>query len=379
MKTKRNGKIELLRFIFCMTVVFFHINTYLFKGKLTLFGDFKFFHFGYIGVEFFFLLSGFLLAKSALKRASLSTDPLPAAPGTLGSETVSFIKGKVMPLMAPHTIAFVLCFITVCIIEQINGVEIISALIKAVPGYLFFNKTGISSKNINGVEWYIGCMLLSMVVIYPLCRKYTKLYTNVFAPILGIFILGFILHNYSSVANVKVYAGFMYKCQLRAFAEINLGVSAFAVSEKLKTLNFSKGGRIAVTVAEAILVIYVLLFSTSSEKSDMASYAILALYAAVVIIFSDVSYGKALFDNKFFLFLGKLSLPIYMIQLFAIRLYQIVLPQLVSRKLVTTCLVTLFVLVSGVLLYFASKPLDKLLNKTIEKLNGKAPAQKISG
>ena len=82
---RRNGKIEILRFVFCVLVLLFHAEG-LVPGGVKLPGFFSFFENGAIGVEFFFIVSGFFMAKSALKSP---------ADEKLGSETISFMSKKI--------------------------------------------------------------------------------------------------------------------------------------------------------------------------------------------------------------------------------------------------------------------------------------------
>ena len=96
MKTKelsrgKNGKIEFFRFVFSIYVVLFHIE----KGfsGLPKYGktvDFSFFAHGSISVEFFFLVSGFLMAKSIYKKISTAEEPYKFT----ASEGLAFLKGK---------------------------------------------------------------------------------------------------------------------------------------------------------------------------------------------------------------------------------------------------------------------------------------------
>ena len=71
---QRNATIELMRFLFASSIIFFHIAGTLWDRKLILFSGEEFkltlFRNGYIGVEFFFLVSGFLMAKSIYRRQS---------------------------------------------------------------------------------------------------------------------------------------------------------------------------------------------------------------------------------------------------------------------------------------------------------------------
>ena len=59
-KTARNGKVDLFKFIFSIVVIIYHF------GNAVKF-DNELFNKGYIGVEFFFIVSGFLFAKSIEK------------------------------------------------------------------------------------------------------------------------------------------------------------------------------------------------------------------------------------------------------------------------------------------------------------------------
>ena len=65
-KYKKNGLIELMRFVFASIIIIFHVNKDLWNREIVLFrlGGFRFTpaQNGTIGVDFFFLVSGALLA-----------------------------------------------------------------------------------------------------------------------------------------------------------------------------------------------------------------------------------------------------------------------------------------------------------------------------
>lgn len=63
---KKSGKIELLRFLFSLMIIFHHMNLHFWDMKLG-YNGWIFSKKGYIGVEFFFLVSGFLMAASMRK------------------------------------------------------------------------------------------------------------------------------------------------------------------------------------------------------------------------------------------------------------------------------------------------------------------------
>ena len=58
MRKRRNETVDFLKFLFALVIVIFH------GRKLASSGEFALFQSGYLGVEFFFLVSGFLMMKS---------------------------------------------------------------------------------------------------------------------------------------------------------------------------------------------------------------------------------------------------------------------------------------------------------------------------
>ena len=63
MTKKRNGNIEILRFIFCMLIILVH-----FPQEVRYFFGAS----GYLGVEFFFMISGLFLGRKLKKDKELN-------------------------------------------------------------------------------------------------------------------------------------------------------------------------------------------------------------------------------------------------------------------------------------------------------------------
>ena len=59
----RNGKIEFLRFLFCIIVLLYHIAESTIGLKYEILDNITFFGKGYFCVEFFFIVSGYLMAS----------------------------------------------------------------------------------------------------------------------------------------------------------------------------------------------------------------------------------------------------------------------------------------------------------------------------
>lgn len=95
---KRNGIISLWKFIFAIVIVFFH-GVFFYSGK----PDNVFFRGGYIGVEFFFLVSGYFFAKSVLKKRYNQKN--------IGKDTIKFVYDRTKKMIPYIVIAFLITFV----------------------------------------------------------------------------------------------------------------------------------------------------------------------------------------------------------------------------------------------------------------------------
>ena len=94
----KNGKIELWRFLFCIIIMTFHIGDDILGLDYRIAGDISLFSKGQFAVEFFFVLSGFLMASSAFKNRNNGI-------GT-GRDTFNFMQRKLMAVLPYHLMIF---------------------------------------------------------------------------------------------------------------------------------------------------------------------------------------------------------------------------------------------------------------------------------
>lgn len=312
---KRNGKIELLRFIFSIGVLCFHVQKYVSAEILPSSPiRFDFFTHGAMGVEFFFIVSGYLMASSVFytkdKDKQLS----------LGKSTALFMKKKFMGIFPMHCLVFIPVFAATAFSRNWGISECLKKLVDSIPGFFFLQMAGFKGTYINHIEWYLSAMLICMFLIYPLLRKFYKAFTNIIAPLVAILILGYMAHTYGKLTGVMSWEGFFYRGMLRGFSELCLGTVCFEICRHLKEIKANKKTKILFTVAEIILWLlsFVLIMTTVSYYYEF--HTLICISAATTITFSGLGYGSTLFDNKLFIYLGKLSLPIYLSQLILIEL-----------------------------------------------------------
>lgn len=292
---KHNGIISLWKFCFCMMIVLFH------SYELTATGKSPIFRYGTIGVEFFFLVSGFLLAKSAFKKETEERKE------GLGKETFHFIMKKFKAFLPYILFGGIIGLIVQNLCKSMSLYKNVAS----IWDLFLLRMTGIRCNVVIGQAWYISAMLLSMLILYPLLRKYKQNFIYLLAPIIVLFGFGWLSHNSSNLSGYETWMGFAYKGLIRAFLELTLGCILYAVCQKLKTFNFTKLGKILITFVE--IGGFVLTFAyaqfASTSKYDYLMLGVLAI--SVLLAFSEKTAEFSLCNNKLFFWLERFSLPLY--------------------------------------------------------------------
>ena len=312
---KKNGKIELLRFVFCMCVVLLHINHYLIDypdfhiGMISL----SLFRHGNIGVEFFYLVSGFFMARNVHRQ--LSAGSIDLADKAVAKNSLGFMKKKYFAIFPQHIVAFAICFIAYSLLLKTNIITTLLNLFKSIPNIFLIQMSGIMiNKNLNPFEWYISAMLLAMAVIYPILLKHYYKYTRYLGPIIALFLLGFCQATTDKLTGIYDWSGITYKSIFRAFAEITFGTTAFEISRALSKVEFSKLSKWIFTFLEIGLLGISLFYTVSTINTSFEIIALIMLFVVVIIAMAPITIKPDICDNKFCYFLGSYSLPIYLAQ-----------------------------------------------------------------
>lgn len=306
---KRNSLIELMRFIFASIILLFHagsdagiLNNSYHLGVV----EFSFFKYGYLGVEFFFVISGFLMARNAFNALSNNSNE------SLAKETMNFLLKKVRSL---YSIYFLACVLVSLYFLTIG--KRYDFFIERIPSLLLIQRSGIVEKEYVGLAWYISSMLLCMAILYPLLRKHYYMFCSIYGPLLGLLIIGYLIHTTGYLGGVSDWNGITYKCNLRSFAELSLGAACFEASRAVGKREWTIRRKQLFSLC-AILALLISIVSTcSADRMFNDGIVLLSMCVAVTIIFGNVGFfsrGKALYNNKLFIYLGELSMPMFLLQ-----------------------------------------------------------------
>ena len=294
---KRNGTIDVMRVVFAIIIVFLHATQ-------TFLTEFDIFRIGSLGVDFFFIVSGFLMAQSSLKYSGKD----------IGKETRTYIMKKIGSFMPEVTVAWFIAFaVTELCREYVNIGMIAKDFMQGIWNIIFLQMSGLQGKTpINDVTWYLSAMILAMLLLFPLLIKNRDIFMNIMAPLVTVFILGYLCKRYNKVISPKEWVGFCYKGFLRGLAELALGCICWDICQNISKVDFTKLGAYFLTCLEAGCYLFSIYWMWGHRGSEMDFVIILMLAVAVTVSFSGKSCTYTWFSNEKYSVCGKLSLYIYL-------------------------------------------------------------------
>lgn len=290
----RNGSIDLMKFLFTLLVMLYH-TTKLFPG-------------GYIAVDFFFVVSGYLMAKSAEKRKETSLG--------LGSDTLSFVLHKAKGIFPFYLAAFILSFCITQILSNSGWKQALLTLFRSPYNILMLGMAGNYDMGHRvQASWYISAMLLSILVLYPIRKKHTNVFDHIIAPILFLMLVGWAYQTGTGVAGFTVgYQSrlFMYNGVFRGIAEMAIGCSCYTIGKKLQHINFTVIGKVMISLIEWAGYLLIFFCAYHDSKSDIDLVLLLLIMVSVTLSFSGKGILAPLFNNRLCSFLGSFSLQMYL-------------------------------------------------------------------
>ena len=336
---KHNGIISIWKFLFAIMVVLRHIeasNTYFENYKYTFIA-------GSIAVDFFFIVSGYLMTKKAMSKDVKKEE--------LGTETYDYIAKKVKAFFP-----YVLTAIIITIITKIFMSHKISTpnLVNYIFDIMMIPMLLIRHARILGIEWYISAMLLGMMILYPLILKHKKNFLYIIAPLVSLFILGFISRMDGSLAGVDIYYfGYLPKGLIRAAAVLCLGSITYLITEKITQYDYTFFAKIILTIIEVMglaSIFYIVNVPGAHEKYGFIMLMIFVI--SIAVAFSEKSLSFNICNNKLFYYLEKISLPVYLNHMWVIDLLNFMLGKQEVNYYVMSLIVICFTVVASIILTY---------------------------
>lgn len=318
---KRNGVIDLLKFLFAVMIVIFHSKNFVNAESEKILRS------AGLGVSFFFIVSGYLMAHSARRVQADQEHPA-------GPLTVQFIWKKIKGMAPEFYTAWVIAFAVESFIVKNKGIaEALKDGAYGIFELLFLTMAGFEGKGIlrvNHVSWYLSAMLIVMALYYPLLIKKRDTFLTLIAPLLCAFIYGYMytcLPNGFSGPSTQVF-GPIRRGLVRAAAEIALGCACYLPAQKLKRMELTKTLRLL--MGAVVLLCFGMVFYQAIGKMQPIGYILAALVMAVgiTLCFSEQTvWNDMLAGNRVVGWLGEFSLCLYLCHGFWSHAMSILFPE----------------------------------------------------
>lgn len=278
----RNSVIDVSRLVFALVILLYHSN-------LVTDGELYLFRCGYIGVEFFFLVSGWLLMAEVMKKPAI-----PSGCGTLGAESLAYVFKKAAAVYPYYFPAFFMSLAVRAAVLIMEGTpELLSGsrLVNTLWELLMLQMCGVRwSFAVNGVAWYLSAMLLAMLVIYPAARKFRDNFICLIAPVVSLLLLASLSIRFNSLNLIYDGESIVPPGLIRALAVMSLGAVSYRFSGLIREMASKlKGAPLLLGLVElgCYGAVLLLCFFRFGENLDMT--LLLLLFVAISVSFSGES------------------------------------------------------------------------------------------
>ncbi|MDD6194964.1 MAG: acyltransferase family protein [Lachnospiraceae bacterium] len=362
---KRNGTIDFMKFIFTMCIVGSHLYTMILKSGGRK--DLRFV--GHISVEFFFIVSGFLLALSCMRMAEKSEY-------NCGTATAIVMKRKFLGLYPVFLVSFVLKF-TYELYNQFGGFrikEIIKAMLQSASSFGMLQSLGLGEAIALPFAWYISALLMVSMILFPLAYRYKDTFFKVIAPLIVIGGYAYLMHKNGKILVLQSetdWNGITYDSTIRALAGVSLGMLCYHLCGKLKAYQgkMTRFGVAILSMVELAAFAFPICYMRSFLRGEAQPFVVLCFAIATTLAFSELGISTRIFSGRIFNFLGEFSYAIYLSQWVAIYVCKVRWGMVSAPRFFLEFFVTLFV--ASAVIYLLAKLLVKVVG-WIKNVLGKA-------
>ena len=354
MMNTKNNAITIWRIIFTYIIFIFHFdNKYHFAWDLSLGLGW------YIGVEFFFIVSGYLLYMG-MDKLSLKLHS--------GWDYFVYRYKKIYPF---YLGAFVFSFIFLLIANRSMG---ITDVVKFLSDHFFeiFALHGIGLddgwNHLNNTAWFISILFLSGLIIYHCLLKWKDNFCNFVAPIIIMISFSYLYranHNIDAVTQVSGF--YINQALMRGLADMCLGI--FAAKTKIYISKKYNSFRLFRFIGFGCFMFVIL---CSMKFSYATTDFLYALILTVAVGMAFLPTESKICQNKIIQSWSSLTLCLYLLHdAFRTIIFPhfFGIPQALGTKVLLLILYLVMVTISAILFKYVISGIIKLVSGVALRLN----------
>lgn len=296
----RNGFIDITRLMFAVVIMLFHFYS---DGE-------KHFPGGFLGVEYFMILSGFLFF-AAYDQKHIAQ--LPAQ--KRGDYYMSYIKKRWSRFFGYAFLPFVAAFVIGRIWrgEPGDAMGIIDYLSGDIWDMLLVKMSGINrgTSMLNSPTWTLSCLLIVEFFVLGMLSFWERPFLTFLMPCSVVFGVGYWMNL--EIINYRVFLTLFTRGTLRVYLLTCFGIFSYWISQELRRYSFSNIGHWVLTALEIVGYTMCLLICLFRSDRNYWLCFISIVTIILAISFSGKSFaGSMLPANGFTNFCAELSLSLYL-------------------------------------------------------------------
>lgn len=295
MKKERNYLVELWRFMFCIAVLGLHFFTKI---------ESEWFHAGYLGVEFFFLVSGYFIGSYYTKKLESKkiTERL--------KEVINYIFSRLKRLYPFYVIALIFMLIINTFINHLGFRGMLKLLKSCLAEFFLIQWTPLGGEVLISADWYVPAVFWGGLVFVILLAFTGKIGGLLIAPITSFFI-----YRYYFLLIGKIDIIVYHHCILRGIAGIGLGVFIYFLCLSLEKIKFPQWLSTLSLSFSNVALLCVFIYTLHGHRSRW-DFFVIAVYAISIFIMMKADIPKFSKNiEKCFSLLGKVTYPVYIFQM----------------------------------------------------------------
>lgn len=298
-KIKTGNSFNLWRVVFTLVIMLFHLSNQ-YVGIYVTYPFIKY-HW-YVAVEFFFIMSGYLMAKHAESHPD--------------ETALQYTAGRIKRLYPLYILVLIMMVIWTVANSDINLAELI---VNNWEEFFMLQSMGTGKfPYLNNPAWYVSAMFIAGHLIYYFLRNHKKFFIEFLGILsiicfLGIFIRDYdAINSFFSISSLGVSTGL-----LRAIFGLTIGIYIYYLSEKYMK-NVSRLGGVIMTVLELGCFLTVIITSMLTENT-LCDFVFLLLSAFGVFLASKNRILAGFSNCKAVAFLSKISYAMFLSHFFVLH------------------------------------------------------------
>ncbi len=302
--SKRNSLLELWRFVFCMAVLLMHfINSY----NQTTGGTSRFFHAGYLGVEFFFIAAGYFIGsyydkKQAKKNVNERLRSI-----------LSYAWSRLVRLYPLYLLALCLMLIVRTVFVGKSLGYVVTTIKNCFAEFFLLQWTPIGNEVLISSCWFVPAVFFGGLFFVILLAFTGKFGGYLIAPLASFFIYRYYFNLIGKIDVIPAHHGI-----LRGIAGIGFGVFIYFIVKLLcKPIihyNITKIYSLISGSISSVIFLGIFIYTNYGRRSKW-DFLIIALYGIGILLLMSSQIKLPEKVEKVFNTLGKTTYPIYVLQM----------------------------------------------------------------